>query len=556
MSTNNTYPIVKVTNNLPHEIEIYDVFNPSKGGVKETYQYTKLSTIASGATSDVQTIRKGSLLQAMFTGVIEQLDNKYYYQFPIKTMSAIQFTFDNPPPLTYSIETSDKASTIQSFLFHRFIMANPNSALTKNLYSALKKGSVDSVNAFFASTKNFKNCTLSSWNIVQTWLQMFTSGWQGPYYLYEEAPTPLPANYIPVLIATLNIVSSAKENLATLSMCSEDAKGNPVFANPPQHTTVVMNGDGTMGDDNPGQDVSVTLTPVWMNVIQTSMKKGTPVSNYLAGPAVTGTVANKKVVSSQTARQLPESKKINTKKTSSFDASFAKLGQMVGLIVGLLFLGEFAMKIGKSAKEKVDKLKEKANSDKDFKDGEETIDKTPDQEVTAEATSKESEFNTDAEEVSQSYNQTSEALQENVMTETMEDTSKNIQEELSNQIEEGYTPTQDFEDAVSDMENSFEEIKTDIENGNFSEANTKLSDVSENMDKTLKDNESSLEDWEKSSLEESSEAVDNAAKESDALDKAQEEHDQEIKDEADDSGFNENDDMPETDSIPEGEMAL
>ncbi len=543
-------PIVKVTNNLPHSIDVYDVFNPSKDGATSPYQYTKLSTIASGQTVEVQTIREASMLQAMYTGVIKELNNAYYYQFPIKIMSAIQFTFDNPPPLEYSVETSDRQAMIQSFLFHRFAMANPNSALTKNLYAALKKGSVDSTNAFFASTKNFQNCTLSSWNAVMTWLQMFTSGWQGPYFLYEQAPNPTPANYVPVLIATLNIVSNEKEDSATLTMCSADAKGNPVFASPPQTTTVVMNGDSTMGDSNPGQDVSVSLTPVWMNVIQTTMKDGVPVSSYLIGPAVTGTIANKNVVSSQTARQIP-GKPASKKKTSSFDASFAKLGQTVGLIVGLLFLGEFAMKIGKSAKSKVDKLREKSKSEDDFKDGKETVDKTPDQDVTSEADSKESEFTSDSREVADSYTETSNAMQESVMTDTMEETSSRINQEISEQISDGYTPTEDFEKAVSDMESSFEEVKTDIEDGNFSEANSTLTEASESIDKTLQESSDEMHDWEKSSLEESSQAVDDAAKESDALDKAQEEREKEIEDEADDSGYDADDEeWPETDEIP------
>ena len=550
MSTSNSNPQVGVTNNTSDTLVIYDVFNPSKNGQQVPYQYTKLATLAPKETKSVQTIREASQLQAMYTGKIEEMNNAYYYQFPIKVMSAVQFTFDNPPPLKYTIEKGDKAAMIQSFFFHRFAMANPDSALTKNLYAALKKGNVKAVNNFFESTKNFKNCTLGTWNAILSWMQMFSSPWQGPYYIYKQAPNPVPENYIPQLIATLSIKSDAQNNTATLTMCSADSKGNPVFTNPPETTEIIMNGDGTMGDSSPGQDVSVSLTPIWMNVVQTKMVNKTPVSNYYIGPAVTGTVAGNKVVSSQTARQLP-GKPADPKKASSFDAIFGKLGQTVGLIVGLLFLGEFAMKMWKGAKEKITELKEKATSKKEFEEESESVENTSDPELVSDIESEEDTFNNDGKEVSGNYNEISDALQKDVMEQTMEDTAKNIQEEISNQLDDGYTPTEEFESAVNDMNESFKEAKQDIEDGDFSEANSKLSDASKNINETIEKTGEELADWEKSTLEESSDAVKDAADESDALDKAQEERDQDIENGEDDSGYDADDEeWPEAEDIP------
>lgn len=544
------FPQVKITNKLSYSIDIYDVFNEEKKGQTVPYTYTKLATVAPGVTTSVQTIREASQLEATNSGVIKSLNNFYFDRFPIKVMAAVQFSFGNPPPLAFTVDSSDEQSMIQSFLFHRFAMANPNSALTKSLYGALKKGSVDDVNSFFTGTKNFKNCTLSSWNAILTWLQMNTSGWQGPYFLYEAAPKNPPSTYVPVLIATLNIESSATANTATLKLCSQDAKGNPVFSSPPQTTTVVMNGDGTMGDSNPGQDVAVSLTPVWMNVIQTSMKNGTPVSNYIVGPTVTGTVAGKQVVSSQTARQIP-GKPAKKKQQSSFDASFGKICQSVGLLVGLLMLGDFASKMFKSAKEKINKAKEDANSESDFESQESTINSTPDSDVVSEASSQESTFDTDASEVSDSYSATSESLQEDVMTETMTDTMDSIQSEIQEQVQDGYTPTQDYEDAVSDLDNSFKDAQEKIENGDFSDASTELSDAAKNMDTAIENGKGEMAEWETNSLQESSDAVSDAANESDALDSAQEEHDNEMEDESNDSGFDsEDDDWPSSDEIP------
>lgn len=550
MSTSNSNPQVDITNNTSDILEIYDVFDTSKNGERVPYQYTKLATLVPQETKSVQTIREASQLQAMYTGEIKEMNNAYYHQFPIKIMSAVQFTFDNPPPLKYTIEKADKAAMIQSFFFHRFAMANPDSALTKNLYAALKKGNVKAVNDFFKSTKNFKNCSLGTWNAILSWMQMFSSPWQGPYYIYKQAPNPLPENYIPQLIATLNIKSDAQNNTATLIMCSADSKGNPVFTNPPETTDIIMNGDGTMGDSNPGQDVTASLTPIWMNVVQTKMVNKTPVSNYYIGPAVTGTVAGNKVISSQTARQLP-GKPADPKKASSFDAIFGKLGQTVGLIVGLLFLGEFAMKMWKGAKEKITELKEKATSKKEFEEESESIESTSDPELVGEIESEEDSFNSDAEEVSDNYSEISDALQKDVMEQNMEDTASEIEEEISEQLENGYSPTEEFEDAVKDMNNSFEEVKEDIKNGDYSEANSKLSDASESISKTIEENGEQMEEWEKSALDESSEAVKDAADESDALDKAQEEREQEIENEEEDSGYDaEDEEWPEAEDIP------
>ncbi len=549
MSTTSNNPTVSITNKLSYSVDIYDVFNPSEGSEKRPYEYTKLATIEAGKTVDVQTIRSASMLQAMYTGTFTKLNNNYYYQFPIKVMAAVQFSFDNPPPITYTIEQADEDAMLQSFLFHRFTMANPNSALTKNLYNALKGGSSKSINEFFQGTKNFQNCTLSSWNAIMTWLQMFTSGWQGPYYLYEKAPNPAPSGYVPTLVATLDIVSKANKNSATLTMCSADSEGNPVFSNPLKTSNIVMNGDGTMGDENPGADIPVNLTPVWMNVIQTTMQDGKPVSNYLVGPTVTGTVANKEVVSSQTARQLPGKGK-DKKKESTFDSAFNKICQSVGLLVGLIMLGEFAGKIFKSKTAKTEKAKEDAKSEEDFKAEEKTIDSTSDPDVVKEAASAELQVTSDAQAVADSYQETSKALQEDTMTQTMEETQQKIESEMTEQMEDGETPTPEFEEAVSDMQASFKEVQEDISKGKLSDASTKLSDASEKIEQTLEESSEAMEEWEQNSLKESSEAVDQAAQESDALDQAQEDYEEDMDDESEDSGFDEDEDFAEGEDIP------
>ena len=97
------FPLISITNSLPHSIEIYDVFDPGDGNVDVPYTYTKLTTIASGNTESIQTIHLASQLLATCSDVIKEIGNLYFDKFPVKMMSAIQFSFDDPPPLKIAL---------------------------------------------------------------------------------------------------------------------------------------------------------------------------------------------------------------------------------------------------------------------------------------------------------------------------------------------------------------------------------------------------------------------------------------------------------------------
>jgi hypothetical protein len=137
-----------------------------------------------------------------------------------------------PQTLAYTITAADRGAASASFKFQKYIVANPDAALTKSFNTALK-GGFAAVDAFFKASKNFTQCTMASWHTVVTWLATDTSGWQGPYYLYEVAPSPAPSDFTPHLVATLNIQSDVNNDTAVLTMCAADASGNPIFATPP-----------------------------------------------------------------------------------------------------------------------------------------------------------------------------------------------------------------------------------------------------------------------------------------------------------------------------------
>ncbi|MCE0915822.1 MULTISPECIES: hypothetical protein [unclassified Pseudomonas] len=542
---------VQITNQLKVPIDIYDVFNPAASGLSAPYVYTKLGTIAAGATGTVTTIRQVAQLEAMYTGPIDELQSWYYYQFPLKFMSGTQFTFGNPPPLSYTVGESDRQSMIQSFLFHKYAMANPDSALTKNLNIALKSGDANAINTFFAGTLNFKNCTLSSWNAVMTWLSMFTSGWQGPYYLYEAAPNPLPQGYVPALVGTLNIASSTSSNAATLTLCTQDSSGNLQPLSPKQTSSAVMAGDGTLTDQNPGQDVSLSLTPVWMNVIQTTMVDNTPTTSYIAGPTLTGTVAGRKVVSTQTLIPLPSKSAGQKPAAGSSSQTFGTICQVVGLIVGLVMLYEIAEKRLKGQQSQEEQAKSDAKSESDYQDKVQEIEKTT-------ASDNAETFNDSAEIISQDsagvadgYAQTSQVQQKDVLTQTIENETQTFNEEINQQLEDGMTPTQDFENAYSSAQQSFETAQQQIEQGNLTDASATMAKASTSMQATIEQSAQQMQKSEVDALQQSSDAIEEATRQADALNEAQDQYEENMNNEENDSGFNEEDTTPETEEIPD-----
>jgi hypothetical protein len=546
---------VTITNTLSTPIDIYDVFNPAASGQTAPYLYTKLGTIAAGATDTVTTIRQVAQLEAMYTGSIAELQGWYYHQFPIKLMSGTQFSFGNPPPLSYTVAESDRQSMIESLLFHKFAMANPDSALTKNLNAALKQTDSKAVNAFFAGTQNFKDCTLSSWNAVMTWLTMFTSGWQGPYYLYEAAPANPPQNYVPALVGTLNIASSASADSATLALCNQDSSGNLQPLSPAQSSTVGMAGDATMVDQNPGQDVTVSLTPVWMNTIQTTMTGGQPTTSYISGPVLTGTVAGNKVVSTQTLMPLPSQSQSGSQSSSSAASSqtFGTICQVVGLIVGLVMLYEIAEKRLGSKQTAEEKAKADAKSETDYDTKLKTVDAAPEN-GTADVFSKNAEtIAKDATGVSEGYTTTSTLQQKQVLNDTVDSQEQSLGDEINNQLENGYTPTEEFETAVGQAESAFGTARTQINDGNLSGATKTISEAGTSMQTTLDQSAAQLQTSEVEALKNSSEAIDTATSQTDALTKAQEQYDENMKSGEDDSGAPKDDVSPETDPI-EGEL--
>jgi hypothetical protein len=489
----------------------------------------------------------------MYTGAISELQNWYYYQFPIKFMSGTQFSFGTPSPLTYTLVEADRQAAIQSFLFHKFAMANPNSILTKNLYSALKSKDPTAIKTFFAATQNFKNCTLSSWNAVMTWLAMFTSGWQGPYYLYVAAPSPLPSNYVPSLVGTLNIVSTATSNTARLTLCSQDKTGKLQLLSPAQGANVVMAGDGTATNQSPEQDVTLSLTPVWMNMMQTAMKNGKPTTSYLCGPMLSGTVAGTNVVSMQTLLSLPSQSASGSKGKSSWSGSqiFSMICQVVGVIVGVAMLFEMAKnKLGSNQKAK-EEAKADATSDEDYNKQVKEIDVDTTANIGQEFNQNATEINQASDSVAESYSKAAEIQQAEVLRKTIATEKETFVNNINEQLNDGMTPSSNYEEAVKSTTEAFDTASKQIENGNLEGANNTISEAANTMKETINTSGLELQQSEKESLENSSESLLEAKLQTDAINDVNNEYQQQMDNENQDSGFNSDDPQAESEPTPE-----
>jgi len=344
-------PVATITNNSGVAVDIYDVYNPTDNS-DAVLTFQKLGSIASGETKDIQTIHLASQLQAMFTGTVAALNGNYYYQFPVAVMPIVNI--GSRKITSHTITADEKTGMEQSFLFQKYVSANPDSQFAKDFIAALGNADQETaVNAFFASTKNFKLCSLAAWTAIMTWCSQFTSAWQGTYYLYSVPAQGSTA--LPQLTATVNITSTSDTNSATLTM-----------NNSSQSTTLVMNGSGMEESDVGQGGISVSLKETWINVIQTTTASdGTVNTNYLIGAALAGTINGINVSGTGEQRAIPSSNDPDKQtqqqqSATSFNSIFPTVATLVGLAISALTAYLFYKQLKQESGQKSNKAAEQA----------------------------------------------------------------------------------------------------------------------------------------------------------------------------------------------------
>ena len=278
-------PSATITNNLDFDVDIYDLYDMT---------YTKLETMKSKAAGQtVQTNHVASSLQATRTGNIDALNKNYYVQFPVAVLPVAPFA----KPNSFTLSSDLQQGMEQSFQFIKYTQANPTSQLATNFRKALGENKdttiqATAVDAFFKGTGSFPKCTLSTWTAVVTWQTQFTSAWQGTYYLYSLGSSTTS----PVHVATLAIVSSASSSAVLTMAAAEDQK-----------TNVVMVGDGSMHEEKEGTgNLSVALTPCWLNIPQSSKKDSKTAPATVIGVAFSGTINGIAVAGNLNKLDLPD----------------------------------------------------------------------------------------------------------------------------------------------------------------------------------------------------------------------------------------------------------
>jgi hypothetical protein len=240
--------------------------------------------------------------------------------------------------------------------------------------------------------------------------------------------------------------------------------------------------------------------------------------------------------------------------SGSSSATFGTICQVVGLIVGLVMLYEIAEKRFGSKSTAEEKAKAEATSESDYQSKLKAAEEAPEN-GTADVFGKDAAtIAKDSTSVSDGYTKTSDIQQKEVLTDTVDAQEQALGEEINTQLENGYTPTQPFEDAVGAAQTSFDTARQQITEDNLPAASTTISDAGVSMQTTLNQNAESMQQSEVEALTSSKEAVTTAADQADALNKAQEQYDENMKSEAGDSGAPKEDVSPETEEIPEAEL--
>ncbi|EXM17248.1 hypothetical protein RAB80_004150 [Fusarium oxysporum f. sp. vasinfectum] len=515
-STSN--PVASITNNSGSSVDIYDVFNPSTDPkMQGPLTYTKLATVSSGSTQQVQTIHFASQLQAMFTGNVTALSGTYYQQFPVAVLAVSPFADSN----AFTVTSDNQQSMVDSFKFIKYTQANPSSQLATQFRTALgdTTNQKNAVNKFFQSTGSFKLCTLTTWTAVFTWQAQFTNPWQGTYYLYS-------LDKVPTLVATLAITASAENSSAVLTMAGTNN----------ENTAVVMAGDGTMSEQNQGTgNLSVALTPTWLNVAQTSQQDGKTVSNYVIGAAFTGTINGQKVAGNLNQLAIPDpsdnSKNANNKNAAN-GFSLSTLEGLIGMLTSIGMLYYMAKGHKQAETQKKNDVEKDATSKKDAEDKVEKVDKDYQAESVPEVAAQAEKVEATVPEVQQGYKEVVQAQDVQSKQDTIRQQEKSMEEVL-----EGGAPSEATENTAMNLAKADKEVSKAADpntspaerDAALSDSSTTLTKTSEDIQTALKDQAEELPKEEADKLKDAQEAIDQVQEETQAEKENQEE--QEARDE-------------------------
>lgn len=544
MVDNNSKPKATITNNSGIDVEIFDVYNTS-GDPNGKLTYTSLGKIKAGQAQDIQTIHFASQLQAMYTGAVSALNNKFYYQFPVAVFGISKLS----KATTYTISEDDKTGMEQAFQFIKYSTANADSKLAQDFRTALAdKDQKTKVDAFFAQTGSFNKCNLVKWTAVTSWQSQFTSAWQGPYYLYNVPQTKDGSDI--KLIAVVNITSTATDNKAIISI----ANANGEVSAQSQAVALDMAGNSVLSEAKVGAgDLTVNLQPVWINVVQTNSDS---TMNYLIGSVLSGTVNGIKVIGTQQSRDLPASKnKGKTEKDKLKEASewskiisglLSPFSSVAGLVISAGMLYYMAKGHNEAKTQKMNDAENKASKDSTVtqdqvkqeqqKIEEQYKDSVP-TELQAEVQAKEADIG----KLKAANSDVVKAQKQAVLENTVDSQVEQLEEVLETEA-----PT----DALENTAKKLADIQTNIENGgDLDVTESDLAQVKQDVEAELTKRGNEMQAYERDALQEAQDAMDRQAEQSKELAEAQAEKKTELEKEPSEELSEDTFEEPETDPV-------
>ncbi|TDZ24557.1 hypothetical protein Cob_v002231 [Colletotrichum orbiculare MAFF 240422] len=524
-------PIATITNNSGYDLDFYDVFRPSTdAGTKGTLEYTLLASVPNGASAQkVQTIHFASQVQAMFTGKIDALNGNYYQQFPVAVLAVSPFE----DPNVFTITGDMLQSTVDSFKFIKYAQANPSSQLANKFRTAIadEKNQKDAVNKFFKATASFPLCTMTTWTAVYAWQAQFTNPWQGTYYLYSlgsgsgstSSTSGSSTSSGPALVATLAIKASAAAYSATLTMAGTND----------ENTSVGMAGDGTMQEQDLGTgNLSVALTPTWLNVNQTSQQDGKTVSNYVIGAAFTGTINGIKVAGNLNKLSTPSSSDTSMHaimKNVANQFTVKNFEDFIGMMTGIGTLLIMHKDSKQAEMQRRNDVQRDATSRSDAQARESLVEAHYQTEELARLRAALERVDATVSRVEQGYKQLAQAQDIQNMQDAVRQQEKQLQEVL-----EAGSPSQATEEAAMNLQSASNELgkaadpatSAAARDAALADATTTLANTSANLQKEIQGPASQFPQEEEKALRETQEALDRVQEQAKAQEEKQKEQEE------------------------------
>lgn len=331
-----TLPPITVTNNTSGPIELLDSYQQPTGdqpvSATTPVTYTPLGTIPAGATQTIEILHASNHIVATQTGPLSDPTAGTQVAFPVKVIGVLSIG----QPRAFTVEQADKAAMEQTYVFIRYVSANPGSTLASQFLAALdSKDQTSAVNAFFAGSKSFSACSMTTWTAVTAWQTDFLSSWQGSYYLYD-ASDDLKAMK---LVAGVNVTVSGEDVSAELWLADADGQWSSASA----HTPLSI-ASGVLNESTPTPGLSASLKPVWANAVQTTASGGSGGSGgagatTVIAPTLAGTVNGTKVLGNFRQMPTPASSSSSSSPTGAVAAWLKKNVNISVLIsAGMLYM--------------------------------------------------------------------------------------------------------------------------------------------------------------------------------------------------------------------------